>query len=352
MIWLRRGLMTLAGLVGILCLFFAGWWLVPAGTASIPGRNSIASLERVLLGGLEQTLLLRGQDATQPVLLYLHGGPGAAMLPVAPYYSKRLEEHFVVVHWDQRGAGASCKGVDWNTVTLEQIVSDTIELSEILSRREGAGGKIFLLGHSWGSVIGALAVQKRPDLYYAYVGLGQVVNGRRNEELSYQWVVEEAGRRGDEEALKELATVSPPYGTSEELVVQRNWLNAYDGSIYASDQLLNILPSALFGREYTLSTRVSWLGCFMSSLDALWGGMDEVDFPTQIPQFEVPVFFFTGRHDWNTPFPLVEEWAARLAPSTTEIVWFEEAGHMVPIESPAEFQQKLIERLLPLAPGS
>jgi pimeloyl-ACP methyl ester carboxylesterase len=91
------------------------------------------------------------------------------------------------------------------------------------------------------------------------------------------------------------------------------------------------------------------MDCFVSSLDALWGAIDGVDLPVQIPRFEVPVFFFAGRHDWNTPQLLVEEWAGTLDAPKVDLVWFEDAGHMIPLESPAEFQHQLIERLLPLA---
>lgn len=347
--WLRRGLIALLGLAGLLTLLVTGWWLLPPRTARLPGESAIASVERVVLGGFEQTILLRGRDAAKPVFLYLHGGPGAAMLPVAPYYSQQLEEHFVVVNWDQRGAGASCEGVDWNSLTLERAVSDAIELSELLAQRPGTGGKIVLLGHSWGSVVGALAVHRRPDLYRAYVGLGQVVNGRRNEELSYQWVHDEARRRGDDEALADLAAISPPYETTEELIAQRKWLHAYNGSFYTLDGARSALPAALFGREYTLANRLMWYDCFISSVDAMWGAFDGIDFPSQIPRLEVPVFFFTGRHDWNTPYPLVEEWAGTLQAPSVQMVWFDDAGHMIPLESPDAFQRELIARLVPLA---
>ena len=346
-----RRLKQLGSAFALLLLALGGalsvWAVLPAATPPIEGGDSVAALERVVLGGAEQTILVRGRKRSAPVLLYLHGGPGAAHIPVARTYSAELEEHFVVVHWDQRGAGASCEGTDWSALTLDRVVADTIELSEQLASRFGGGGRIVLLGHSWGSVVGALAVERRPDLYHAYIGVGQVVNGLRNEELSYEWVVAEAERRGDEEALAELSVISPPYRDNLELGVQRGWLNAYDGSIYAVDRARPALWPFLFAREYTLGTRLSWLGCFTSSLDALWSAVAGIDFPAQISRLDVPVFFFTGRHDWNTPYPLVEEWAATLDAPHVEIVWFEEAGHMVPIESPAEFQRAVLDKVLP-----
>jgi pimeloyl-ACP methyl ester carboxylesterase len=345
----RVALKALGALVAAVALALALWALVPAGTAPIEGERAIAALERVSLGGFEQTILLRGHDREKPVLLYLHGGPGFAQLPIAAGYSDQLERHFVVVHWDQRGAGASCEGTDFATVTRERIVADAIELSTRLRDRFGDGGRIFLLGHSWGSVVGALAAQRRPDLFAAYVGLGQVVNGRRNEELSYRFVLEEARRRDDTDALAELEAIHPPYPSVEQLGVQRRWLNAYRGSVYNTGRARGVLPAALFGREYTLATRLRFFGCFRRTLEGLWSGLDGFDAIAQIPRLALPVFFFTGRHDWNTPFPLIEEWAAKLEAPQVEIVWFDEAGHMPPIEMPEEFQQALIEKLTPLA---
>lgn len=344
--WLLKGLGALLLAVAVA---LGGWALLPSSTAPIAGSNAIAALERTPLGGVPQTILLRGRDRSRPVLLFVHGGPGFGQLPIARRFSDLLEEHFVVVNWDQRGAGASCAGINFGSLTQERMVDDALELSEQLGTRFG-GGKIFLLGHSWGSVVGALAVQKRPELFHAYVGLGQVVNGRRNEELSYAFVLEEAKRRKDAEALAELVAIAPPYATREVLATQRRWLNEYRGSIYAMERAREVLPAALFGREYTLATRLRFLSCFQRSLDQLWGGLDRFDALTQIPRLEVPVFLFAGRHDWNTPVALVEEWAATLEAPLVEIVWFEAAGHFASIEAPEEFQRQLIEKLTPLAP--
>ncbi len=139
-------LKALLGLVAAGLLALGTCALLPRSTSALPGSDSIAEIRRVSLGGFEQTLLVRGHRRHAPILLYVHGGPGSTQLPAAPRYSTQLEKHFVVVHWDQRGAGASCSGVDWKTVTLEQIVRDTIELSEKL----GKGRKIVIIGHSWG----------------------------------------------------------------------------------------------------------------------------------------------------------------------------------------------------------
>ncbi len=175
-------LRAIAALVVIAAAALGACALLPAKTAPIAGEHAIAAIEQVELGGFAQTILVRGHDLRKPVLRYLHGGPGGARMTLAPFYSGELERHFVVVHWDQRGAGASCEGVDPATLSLEQLVADTIELSEYLKARFGQ--PLVLLGHSWGSLVGVRAVQRRPDLFAAYVGVGQFVNTRRNEEIS------------------------------------------------------------------------------------------------------------------------------------------------------------------------
>jgi pimeloyl-ACP methyl ester carboxylesterase len=343
--WLVRVAKLLGGLLALLAAGLGLWALVPAGTPAIAGEHAIAELRQITLGGFPQTVLLRGRDRRNPVLLYVHGGPGSAQLPIARLYSDRLEEHFVVAHWDQRGAGASCGGVDWSTLSLERIVADAIELAEEL----GAGRRIFLIGHSWGSLVGVLAVQRRPDLFAAYVGTGQLVHRDRQEALSYDWVVEQARRAGDEEALAELATIHPPYASQGEFRLQRHWLSEYHGEIHATESAREVLPAAVLGREYTLATKLRYFGCFRQSLDTLLQDRLDVDLFTRVPRLEVPVFFFTGRHDHNTVWTLVEEWAAQLEAPHVEMVWFEDAGHYLAVEARDELQTRLLEKLLPLA---
>lgn len=343
--WLIRLIKGLALLFGLLLIAGAIWALVPPSTRPIQGEYSIAELQSITLGGFKQTVLLRGDDRRNPILLYIHGGPGAAQMVLAPTYSDELEKHFVVAHWDQRGAGASCAGVDWNTLSLDQIVNDTIELAEKL----GQGRKIFIIGHSWGSLVGVWAAERRPELFYAYVGTGQLVHRDRQEQISYDWVVAQAQAAGDTEALKALATIHPPYTTQAEFALERHWLSVYHGDVYQPEKEDALLPTKLLGPEYSLATKIRYQSCFDKSLEYLLQDRLNIDLLSQIHKFQIPVFFFLGRRDYNTPTALVEEWAAQLKAPSVEIVWFENAAHSLGIEVPEEFQQQLIEKLLPLA---
>ena len=344
--WPRRLLRGTAWSLGFVVVAVAIWALIPPFTPSIAGEHAIAEIQSISLGGFEQSVLLRGNDRRNPILLYVHGGPGAAQMPIARSYSDELEKHFVVAHWDQRGAGASCAGVDWKTLSLDRIVNDTIELAEKL----GAGKRIFILGHSWGTLVGVLAVQRRPDLFYAYVGTGQLVHRDRQEQISYDWVVAQAHAASDSEALRELATIHPPYTTQAEFKLQRHWLSVYHGDVYQYEREDALFTTELIAPEYSLPMKIRYQHCFDTSLEYLLKDRLNVNLLRDVPRLQVPVFFFLGRHDFNTPTPLVEEWAAQLEAPHVEIVWFKDAGHSLGMEVPQEFQARLIEKLLPLAP--
>lgn len=344
--FVKRLGIVVAGIGVLSALAVAALALRPVSTAPIEGPRAIATLEEIELGGVPQTILLRGRDVEAPILLYVHGGPGAGQLPIAHGYSDRLEQHFLVVHWDQDGAGASCNDTDWDSLSLDRTVSNTIELIEKLTARFGKQ-KIVLVGHSWGSIVGALTAHRRPDLLHAYVGVGQLVHGARNEQVSYAWVTGEAIRRGDEKARAELATVSPPYLDNRALEVQRAWLYRYGGALYDVAGARWVLWPLLFGPEYSLGTRLRYGDCIRRSLDALWGEVTRLDLFREVRELRVPVFLILGKNDWNTPAVLAKTWAAGLTAPSVDVISLEETAHFIPIEAPFAFQRALIDRVLP-----
>ncbi|MBW2397362.1 MAG: alpha/beta fold hydrolase, partial [Deltaproteobacteria bacterium] len=193
--------------IGLASIEIAQWQT--RNSTRIESPNGIESLEVIQLGGVPQTIYLRGRDQDNPVLLFLHGGPGVPSMPGAREFGLLLEEHFVVVHWDQRGAGNSCSSdVPDESLHFEQYLADTLELVNLLRHRFD-DDKIYLLGHSWGSVLGLVTAQRHPDLLHAYVGMGQVVNGLRNEEVSLRFVREQAKAEGNETALEQPSRSSP-----------------------------------------------------------------------------------------------------------------------------------------------
>jgi pimeloyl-ACP methyl ester carboxylesterase len=169
----------------------------------------IASLEKIRLGGVEQWIQIRGNDRTKPILLFLHSGPGFPEMPFS-HVNAPLEKDFVVVQWDQRGSGKSYSPlIPESSMTIEQFVADTHELAQLLLRRFGRP-KLYLVAHSWGSIVGALTVLNYPELFYGYVGISQAVDPPESERMMYRFALETATAQGDEKAVKELHRIGLP----------------------------------------------------------------------------------------------------------------------------------------------
>lgn len=317
-----------------------------AKTPPIDTPDSIASLEKVELGGVNQWILVRGNDVKNPVLLFLHGGPGSTQIPLAHYYGYPLEEHFVVVHWDQRGAGKSYHPtIPPDSMNIGQFMSDTHELVLMLRQRFGVD-KVYLMGKSWGSLLGIRVVQSYPDLFYAYVGIGQVAHMEKNEAISYKFVLREAKARANKRAIRELTMIGPPpYDNMLELAIQRVWLSEFDGVVFNEAG-----KNAKVGKisvEYTPLDRMKRVWGTIYSPWHMWDEIMETDFFEQAPRLEVPIYFFLGRHDYNTPFELAEQYFEMLdAPSGKELIWFEDSAHSPNFEETEKFARMMVEKVL------
>lgn len=190
--------LALAGLGAVFYL-----WFTPGSTPAIHGPKSIASLERIRIGGIDQYILIRGNDSSLPVLLFLHGGPGMPAMYLAHAFQRDLERQFVVVQWDRRGAGKSYREDISGTLTTEQLVADTVELTNVLRARLHQD-KIYLVGHSWGTYLGMLVISRHPELYHAYVGIGQLARSSPIAGIQDEYIRQSARRIGDQDAINDL----------------------------------------------------------------------------------------------------------------------------------------------------
>lgn len=320
--------------------------------------ESVAALERPVLGGVEQSVLIRGRDVKNPVLLYLHGGPGTSELGMVRVHNlPTLERHFTVAVWDQRGAGKSYAALEpTSEMTVEQLVTDTLELSELLCRRFHQRA-IYLVGHSWGSLLGVLAVARRPELYRAYVGVGQAVSMREGESLSYAWTLEQARAANDARSVAALEAIGPPPYAGElrpKLMTQRRILGKYGGEVHGSRSggMPTLLRCLLRTREYSWPDRVNVFRGVFAGMRWLWPQILDIDLMTCAPELKVPVYFLEGRHDFEAPAVLAERYFDALKAPTKALVWFERSAHFVNTEEPDAFNRFFIERLLPeTSPG-
>ncbi len=314
----------------VMYLVFPGL-LKPHTTPVKPRDNStvsIAELKKLELGGMDQYILIRGMDRSKPVLLWLHGGPGAAQMPLAHALDKELESEFVVVHWDQRGAGKSnhC-GFDAQTMTFDRYKDDALELVRYLKKRFGQE-KVFLLGHSWGSQLGMELAAQHPEHFHAYIGVSQVVDNHRGYEISREWLLkqmQQAENHGDLDKLEKLG--DPPYTRHEKHVAFAHMVGDYGGNFDVS--MPRLAWMALRAPEYSFRDYLRWFNGANRGSGPMW---DEVyatrtNYIEEIPSVQIPVFFLAGKNDYNTPLKLVEEYCQHLDAPMKDLIVFEQSAH-------------------------
>jgi len=327
-----------------------------AATMAIESADGIDEIISVEIGGIQQWILIRGENKENPVLLYLHGGPGSSNLPFIHLFQRHWEKDFTVVQWDQRGAGrthrTNGRGLA-QTLTVDRMVRDAEEVVEFLCRRLGRN-RIVLLGHSWGSILGMHLLKERPEKFHAYVGVGQVVNMQDNERVSYEYTLRRARALGKEDAIEDLESIgSPPYTGSQEeifskLGIQRRWLLYFGGAIYGETSMMAFLKPLVFAPELSLLDIYYWIDGNTFSVQNMANFFD-LDLSQLGTDFEVPLFFFIGRHDYQTPFELSRPYFESLSAPYKEWLWFDEAAHAPLLSMPEEFARALIERVRPYA---
>jgi pimeloyl-ACP methyl ester carboxylesterase len=324
--WTIVGL-ALAGLGIVFCL-----WFTPGRTPTINEPNSIASLERVRIGGVDQYILIRGNDSSLPVLLFLHGGPGMPAMYLAHAFQRELEKEFVVVQWDRRAAGKSYREDISSTLTTEQLVADTIELTNALRARFHQD-KIYLVGHSWGTYLGMLVIARHPELYRAYVGIGQLARSSVIAGIQDEYIRQSARRMGDQDAIRELEEK----GSS----VRETLLFKFGGEVHKAKSFMPLLLTGLAASEYSLrDARNIPKGVSLYSRNFVYNSISG-ELMDVITQVEIPVYFFTGRYDYTDPFVLTEQYFSKINAPEKHIVWFEESAHFPFYEEPAAFARQM-----------
>lgn len=303
-------------------------------------------LEQVRLGGANQTVRIRGEDGKLPLLLFLDGGPGVPEMPFASANTE-LEKHFLVVHWDQRGAGKSFDpSIDPTSMNVAQLVSDAEELVNRLRARFGQQ-QIFLAAHSTGSVVGVFLVQRAPQLFRAYVGISQVANLQMTETFLYDFATRSAAEKGNIKALGELREIgAPPFATEKKLQISQKWVNYFAPDKFGAVSF-NRLRLAFFSPDYSLPDLLRMARGAKFSFDHLWREFFAIDLFKQVPRLDLPVYFLEGRLDRVATGEIAEQYFRLLeAPRGKHLVWFEQSGHWPQLDEAAKFQDVMVEHVL------
>lgn len=317
--------------------------------------NGVQETYKTRIGGIDQWLSVRGQDRRNPIILFVHGGPASPLMPTMWQFQRPIEEYFTVVNWDQRGAGKTFGETDpaaiSDTIHIPRYVDDAIEVAEHI-RAKYHQRKLILMGHSWGTVVGMGAALKRPDLFHAYVGIGQNINTRENERISFEYGLAQARAQGNAEAIKELESIAPYPGdkpiTRERIIIARKWPQFYGGLTAWRAESPYFFNASLLSPEYEAKDRAAIDEGNVFTLGRILPEFLEVDF-TGVKRFPIPVVMFMGRHDYTTPSEPTRKWLEAVDAPSKQAVWFEHSAHMIPWEEPGKMLLSLLKYVRPLA---
>ena len=347
-------MILLAGIVillGVLVLMSPGTPRPIVDQNGNPVPGSISEKIRVNINGVEQGMFIRSKNPANPVLLFVHGGPGVPEYWLTAKYPSRLEDHFTVCWWEQRGAGLSYSSdIPPETMTYEQFISDTIEVTNYLRNRFGKD-KIYLMAHSGGSFFAIQVAARRPDLYHAYIGMGQIVFGLRSEQLAQEYMLAKFTENGNMQAIQLLRAnpvtltepLPPAYDAARDGLMHSLGIGTTrDMKSVETDVFL----ASWFSRDYTLSEKINyWRGKFWSK-SLMWQANMMTDLRQQITELNLPVYFFHGANDYTVAYPLTKEFMSQLKAPVKGLYTFEQSAHTPLFEEPEKLVRILREDVL------
>lgn len=350
-------LLIIVSIAGFFLLLYIGLLLYKnylRNSTRIETSNGISSLEEITLGDLKQWIFIRGTDQNNPVLLFLHGGPGAPLLGMSSSrkYDAELIKHFTVVHWDQRGAGKSFnRDIPVDSMTLDRFVEDCNELLDYLRNRFHTQ-KVFIVAHSGGTVIGIKTAYRYPEKIHAYVGVAQVINEYEQQKVSYDFLVEEAEKSGDvgrQNAIKAIGP--PPYESPKKFLEMEGRIGHYGGFLHSKSMkdMIILVLNFLTSPEYSLSEGIRTLRNkgFDFTINAMWEELKNINLTKEIQSIKVPIYFFEGKYDVTTPTVVVEKFYDNLdAEKGKKLSIFENSGHMPMMEEKERYEELLINVVL------
>jgi pimeloyl-ACP methyl ester carboxylesterase len=277
--------------------------------------------EAVAIGGIRQWIEIRGVNETLPVLLFLHGGPGNPVMAYAEKFTQLLQQHFVVVQWDQRGSGETARlNASPVPLTVSVMESDASEMIEHL-RKRFSREKIYLVGHSWGGFLALRMAALHPDWLSACVAVAPMVNQWQSERQTLEWLLDKAGKEGNSEALGELRKVNIPFKSTDELYYHRRWLSVANGNTPVSRNYVRQWGE----RSFDLYVEACGTNLFERSSELC-----------------CPVYFFVGQDDRQASSTITEEYFRNLKAQKKELIWFTNSGHSLNLTEPIKFQESIV----------
>jgi len=302
--------------------------------------RTMSTIEYIEINNTQLCVSIRTKKTGNPILLYLHGGPGDAALPLVLKYNEQLEDIFTVVILEQRGAGKSYYPfAESDQIKIDTFIADIYALSRNLLKRYDQE-KLYLVGHSWGSVLGLKFAKRYPELIYAYIGCGQVVNMKKSSQIAYDFALQKNVENQNNKVVAKLKAIDCSYKQEtwlKDLLFVTGQVIKHGGSLYGKTNLNRFVRDFLFSSDYNLKELINRQKGSMQSIKHLWRELMDVDFE-YITEFEVPVIFIQGRGDYQVSSELVYEYFQNIK-TKKQFFWFENSCHFPQWSEPKKFYE-------------
>ena len=286
---------------------------------------------------------IKGESSNNPVILFLHGGPGFPLSPFAQHFQSPLEKNYTVVHWDQRGAGKSYPNTPPETMNLEQFVRDAYDVVQhlkMLLKKD----TVILMSHSWGGILGINLISRYPEDFSAYIGIGQVVDYKKSLSLGYEFAQMQAEARGLTQFTQELKDLKASFLENNEAAARViGIIEGVGGGMHKSINLSQIIGA---NTDYTNSDKQNIPRGLAFSCSHLWDTVMGTNFTSTHTRFEIPVCFISGRYDHLTSGLVVEAYCKQITAPKKSMLWFEESAHFPFFEEPERFCDAITKLLL------
>ncbi|MFJ7981805.1 alpha/beta hydrolase [Lysinibacillus xylanilyticus] len=331
------------GIITIVLLVTA--LLFPTWTSHIKGNNSVSTLEQVKINGSNHEVMIRGKDKDNPVIIFVHGGPGCSEIPYASKYQDLLENNFTVVNYDQRASGKSYHFFeDYSNLSSDLLVDDLLALTGYISDHLGKE-KVILIGHSYGTYIATQAASKAPEKFTAYVGIGQMSDQVGSEIDGLNYVIQQAEYDGNAEDVLYLQGLTEQVENGETFI-PRKYIAKYGGASRLIDNPDGNSIGMLFSREYNLLDIIRYNYGISSSQKALLKEVIKKPLPTKVKKLELPCYFVMGKYDYQTSSNQARKYFDMIEADKKEFIAFEQSAHYPQFEEKEKFYEWMCDTFL------
>ncbi|MCG7408309.1 alpha/beta hydrolase [Paenibacillus sp. ACRRX] len=322
-------------LVGLALIF-------PTWTPKIDGADSISVLEQVEINGTGHELMIRGQDENNPIVIFIHGGPGVSEIPYVTKYQDLLEKNFTVVRYDQRASGKSYHfGEDYADLSTDLLVKDLLAVTDYITTRFNQQ-KVILAGHSFGTYIGIQAAKQAPEKYEAYIGIGQMANILENEWDGLNFTIDQAKMSGNTTDVEYLQGLTEKV-QSGDMLTPRSYVLKYGGAARLIDNNADINNGLWFGPEYNLLDHIRYMRGVSYVQETLIGQAMKKPLPTIVTKLDLPVYFIMGQYDYMTSAKAAKTYFDQIKANKKEFITYGQSAHYPQFEEKEKFSKWMVD---------